>query len=450
MKNTGIRFTITQLHTFSQIESMIDALATCHAETLIEENFTMEQIYKAFRIKPPVEQKLEAAIIAGENLSKLNVTHTNTITAIDKNEWDRLLANRGSYNWDGLKFLEESFRDNPEPENNWIFDYVVITDALNKPVLATFLTTALWKDDMLSPEGVSVQVEAKREVIKDPYYLTSTIVCMGSLLTEGDHLYIDRNSSLWKEALNILLEKMATLQEKYNAAGTMIRDLKHGDDEMNSHLMDNGYFKIGMPDTHVLEPLNWANKEEFLGRLSKWSRRHIKRDVFRHEDKYEVEIVKSASPDEIVHWYELYGNVKKKSLALNTFMLPYKVFENMAKDPNWEVLTLKLKPDFDKREERKPVVVVFSYATPEKYNPMIIGIDYDFQEEYKCYKQALYQLLERARSISKNTVNLGLSASIEKQKYGAKPLQIVAYMQAKDNYSLEVVSSMNVLQSNNI
>ena len=447
IKNTGVRFTVTRLHTFKEIENMVAALAYHHAEVLKEENFPISKVYQAFKMKEPVEQKIQEVIVEIEKSSTLQVEHVNSIKEVNKEEWNALLGNRGSFDWEGLKFLEESFVDNASRENNWLFDYLIIRDDLNKPVLATFLTTTIWKDDMLAPEAVSLQVEAKRKVLKDDYYLTSKIVSVGSLLTEGEHIYIDRTSPYWKEAMNILLEKMARLQEKNKASGTLIRDWKQGDDEMDNFLMDNGYFKLGMPATHVVDTAQWGNKDTFLATLSKKNRRHMREGVFRHEDKYEVKIVKDATSEEIEHWYMLYMNVKNRSLLLNTFALPLKAFENMAKHENWEVMTLTLKPEFDSREDRKPVVVIFSYVTSEKYNPMIMGIDYDFQEEYKCYKQALYQLVERGGKLGKKAVNLGLAASIEKQKYGAKPLEIVAYMQAQDNYSLEVVSSVNVMES---
>jgi 7-keto-8-aminopelargonate synthetase-like enzyme len=446
IKNTGIRFTVTKLHTFQEIENMVAALAHHHAEVLKEENFPISKIYQAFKMKEPIEQKIEEILAAKENQSKLGVQHAPSITSIDKQEWDGLLGNRGSYNWDGLKFLEKSFTGNETPENNWEFDYIIIRNAVGKPVLATFLTTAIWKDDMLAPDGVSIQVEAKRKAMNDPYYLTSKLVSLGSLLTEGDHLYIDHTSPLWKEAMSILLEKMAQLQEKYQAAGTLLRDLKQGDEEMDGFLMDNGYFKLGMPSSHVIDRFNWSNKEEFVTTLTTRSRRHIRRDVIDLINKYDVTIATNATAKEIAYWYSLYLNVKSKSLLLNTFDLPYQLFENIARDPNWEVMVLNLKPEYDKRLERKPVAIVLSYVTDEKYNPMIVGIDYEYQEEFKCYKQALYRVIERARVLEKKAVNLGLSASIEKQKYGAKVIEIVAYMQAKDNYSLEVVSAMNVME----
>ena len=75
-------------------------------------------------------------------------------------------------------------------------------DRAGKPVLATFFTAALWKDDMLASAEVSELVEQRRA--EDPYYLTSTTFAMGSLLTEGDHLYLDRNAD-WKGALDLLM-----------------------------------------------------------------------------------------------------------------------------------------------------------------------------------------------------------------------------------------------------
>jgi len=447
IKNTGIRFTITKLHTFSEIEKMVAALAYHHAEVLKEENFPISKVYQAFKMKEPVEQKLEAIISGNEKISDLSVQNESSIINIDKNEWNSLLGNRGSFDWDGLKLLEESFSNNEKAENNWIFDYLIIKDNIGRPVLATFLTTSVWKDDMLSPEAVSEQVEAKRKLTNDPYYLTSKLVSIGSLLTEGDHLYVDRASTYWKEALRILLDKMASLQEKHKATGTLLRDLKQGDDEMDAFLMDNGLFKIGMPVTHLIDGLDWTTKEEFVSTLSTRSRRHIRRDVMDYIDKYDIAIAKNVTSDEIENWYELYMNVKSKSLLLNTFNLPFKLFRNMADAPNWEILLLSLKPEYDTREVRKPVAMVCCNVTEDCYNPMIVGIDYNYQDEFKCYKQAVYQVIERARILNKKVVNLGFSASVEKQKYGAKVIEVVAYMQSQDNFSLEVVSSVNVLET---
>jgi len=446
MKNTGIRFTITRLHTFEQIESMVAAMAYHYPRALEEEEFSMDKVYRAFKMQPPKEREIDKAVKSLVNQSGLKVQHETTINAIDKNEWDCLLGGRGTFDWNGLKFLEDSFNDNQLPEDNWKFDYLIIKDLSGKPVLATFLTTALAKDDMLSPAEVSGQIEEKRKTEGNPYYLTSKTLMMGSLLTEGEHLYLDRSSHMWKDAMQLLFEKIAELQEKYNTTVVSLRDFDSQDEEMDTLLTDNGFFKAFLPENHVLEQFDWCSKEEYIERLSSNSRRHLRKHVLRHEDKYEAKVVNCSSIKDTDYWYQLYLNVKANSLALNTFALPYKVFQNMADDKNWDVITLTLKPEFDQRKERKPVAVMFSYINNNIYNPMVLGLDYSFNKEYKCYRQALYRVVMRAKELGLSKVRLGYSATIEKRKFGAKAFTSAAYMQVKDHYNMEVLGTMSMIK----
>ena len=445
IKNTGVRFTITRLHTFEQIEEMISTLAHQYTEALKELNFPIEKVYRAFKMQLPEDQKIDDAVGTLINQSELSVQHETSIDAVDKELWDHLLGERGTFDWRGLKFLERSFKGNKKVENNWEFDYLIIKDNKGKPVLATFMTTALSKDDMLSPSVVSKQVEDKRHN-SDPYYLTSKTLFIGSLLTEGNHLFVDKSSPLWKDAMNILFEKITKLQEQYAAAVITVRDLEPGDIEMDSFLVDNGFFKINMPENHLVEDLDWCDTMEYMSRLSYKSRKHIRQFVLRHQAKYNVEVVQEYSKNDLEHWYNLYLNVKKKSLALNTFKLPFGAFKNMAADKNWEVLTLTLKSEYDHREKIRPVAVVFSYKTKSNYNPMVIGLDYSFQDEFKCYRQAIYQIILRARSLNYKMVRLGFSATVEKRKFGAKVFSPVAYVQAKDNYNMEVLGTLSAAQ----
>jgi hypothetical protein len=140
----------------------------------------------------------------------------------------------------------------------------------------------------------------------------------------------------------------------------------------------------------------------------------------------------------------LYNNVKNNSLELNTFTLPFKVFENMVSHPNWEVVTLSIKEELGIAE--KPVAVMFNYVTQEAYNFMMIGIDYNYQKDFKCYKQALYQSIMRCKEKGLQRIHLGFSASFEKHKVGAEAIPTVAYMQIKDSYNMSVIANMAVLE----
>lgn len=443
MKNTGIRFTITRLHSFSQIEKMIRTMAEELPKAMLEEGITYEDIYKAFRLPVPEEQQLEKSVasVISQALS-LRSFHYESILDIDREEWNGLFANKGTFDWHGLELLEKTFCENDLPENNWKFDYVIIKDIISgKPVVATFLTTALWKDDMLSPAAISENVELRR--YSDPYYLTSKVLSAGSLLTEGEHLFIDRSSPYWKDAMQLLFDRISSLQEKHNTNSVVLRDLHQVDGELERFFIDNGFFKVSMPDNHVVENLHWSNEEEFYRGLSKWSKAHFRKQVKRHMDRYEVCIEKNPGQADLDHWYSLYENVKNNSLELNTFTLPKKLFSQIALNPSWEVLSLKLQMDNDPGM-KKTVAVVFCFTAGDNYIPMIIGLDYTCNTEYKVYRQALYQLVMRGQALGKKSVKLGFSAAIEKKKVGAATYPVYAFMQTRDNYNAQALATMNL------
>ena len=442
MKNTGIRFTITRLHTFSQIEKMIRTMAEELPKALKEEGLCIGDIYKAFKLPAPEEQLLdkEVASVIRQALS-LKVFHCTTIRDIEKQEWNELFANQGTFDWDGMLLLEKSFQNNESPENNWKFDYVIIKNIMTgQPVVATFLTTATWKDDMLSPAAISEKVEAKR--IHDPLYLTSQVISTGSLLSEGKHLFIDSGSPYWKEAMQLLFDKINLLQEKYNANSIVLRDFRDIAPDLESFLIDNGYFKTAMPDNNVVSRMQWNGEDEFYQHLSKWSKAHFRKQVKKYKDKFEICIERNPTDDDIDHWYALYQNVKNNSFDLNTFTLPKDLFINIANDRSWEILTLKLSAGT--QEPKKTVCVVFNHIGGENYIPMIIGLDYSYNREYKVYRQALYQLVMRGKNIGKKEVHLGFSATVEKKKVGAVSYPTYAFLQIKDSYNAEILASMNL------
>jgi hypothetical protein len=279
--------------------------------------------------------------------------------------------------------------------------------------------------------------------MNDPHYLTSTVISSGSLLTEGEHLYIDKTSPFWKDAMQLFFDRVNLLQEKYNTNSIVLRDFQQVDEEFESFLIDNGFFKTSMPDNNIVNDLSWNNVEEFYQSLSKRSKQHFREDVRKHRENYEISVEKDPSEKDIDHWYSLYENVKNNSLELNTFILPKKLFAHIANDPSWEVLSLKLASPGD-RSLKKTVCVVFSHAAGDNYIPMIIGMDYSYNKEYKVYRQALYQLVMRARMLEKKKVHLGFSATVEKKKVGAVTYPTYAFMQIRDTYNAEALATMNL------
>jgi hypothetical protein len=197
-----------------------------------------------------------------------------------------------------------------------------------------------------------------------------------------------------------------------------------------------------MPDHNVVHNLAWSNKDEYYQGLSQRSRQHFREDIKKHENKFDVKIETDYSENNIEYWYSLYLNVKNNNLDLNTFTLPPKVFREMLLADKWEVLSLSVKKEFDFNGIEKPVAVVFCYKTTDIYMPVIMGLDYSYHTVFKTYKQALYQLVMRGKSLGCKQVNLGFSAVTEKKKVGAVPATTYAYMQAKDTYNFQVLANM--------
>ena len=447
MKQTGIRFTITRLHTFDEIESMIATLAEEFPVAMKEENITLHEIYNAFKVPMPEELLLDKSVDSVlKQALELKLFHYTSIHDIAKSEWNQMFEEKGTFDWEGLEILEKAFTKNDLPEDNWTFDYVLVKDMNGNIVVATFLTTALWKDDMLSTASISQQIETKR--VQDPYYLTSSVICCGSLITEGEHVYINSGSPLWKDAMQLLFEKIYSLQELHKANHIVLRDFQSSHHEFDNLMVDNGFFRIKMPDSHAILAMPWESAQEYYDSLSINSRNHLRKKVLRNSSKFKVEVITISDwQEEIEYWYQLYRNVKNKSLELNTFALPLKLFNQLAKNENWEVLQLTLN-DPTIQTNNQPCCVVFSYKTREAYIPMIIGMDYTFNQQYGIYRQALYQIVLQAKKSGKKKVLMGFSADIEKQKLGAKPTSTFAYMHTKDSYNMEALSAISVLAKN--
>jgi len=48
----------------------------------------------------------------------------------------------------------------------------------------------------------------------------------------------------------------------------MLRDFSSNDNELDTFLVDNGYFKVAMPDNHILENIDITSKDQYVESLS--------------------------------------------------------------------------------------------------------------------------------------------------------------------------------------
>ena len=116
---------------------------------------------------------------------------------------------------------------------------------------------------------------------------------------------------------------------------------------------------------------------------------------------------------ELDHLYELYRNVQRRGLELNTFPLPRAIFRHMLGAPVVGAVTLTL------RETGEVVAFGGHFMGARHYAPMVVGLDYDVVRSHGAYRQALRQAILRGRELGAKRVLLGMGATFEKTRFGA-------------------------------
>jgi 7-keto-8-aminopelargonate synthetase-like enzyme len=437
MRAGGVRFCINRNVTKTDIDQLVERLRHHYPEVLAEEGSSCAEVAKVFGL-PEFSVEVEGAAPPSRRAAPhLAVERYRSIKEIDAALWDGWFANRGNYSHAGLCLLEAVFANGEAPEERWGFHYVIIRDASGKVVLATFFTEALVKDDMFASAEVSRVLEEQRA--HDAYYLTSRSIVLGSLMTPGAHLYLDRAHPAWKEALGLLAERIRVEADASRATHIYLREFETGaDPELKTAMLDLGYVEVKLPDVCVVDDADWTDLDGYMARLGSRYRNDLRREVLKYMDEFELLTESPEQPEEILDCYDLYVNVFEKAFELNVFKLPFAFFEAMSRDPSYDVLRLIKRGD----AEKKPVAVMWSHAGKERYNALIIGLDYASVASHDVYKQMLYRTVQRARDLGCRTIDLAYTAELAKKKVGARPHPRCAYVQIADHYSQALMDTI--------
>lgn len=425
VKNTGVRITISRHNEKAEIRDLVAAMVH-HFPKALEDTYTdIHRVCKAFKLNTKVPVK---------NTSKNNLVLQleDTIIKVDKNLWNSCLGKHGVFDWEGLKFQEQVFRNNPLKEHNWTFKYLVIHDKDKNPVLATFLTVGLWKDDMLAAVSASKAIEKARK--SEPYYLTSNVLSIGSLFTEGKHLYIDEKHALKQEALDLFMQSIEGLEQNFEAKMVVLRDFsKH--ESLHSYFQGQGFVRVQMPKACKIILKENETIEGYTAKLSARNRKHFRKEILAYEPLLNVKVLKIANKHQLRQIQELYNQVHQNNMGLNTFSFPEKLFESMSEHSNWEFITVSPLND-----PNKMIGVMLCYSNgSQTYVPAFIGMDYKYLTEFYTYRQLLYQTIKRAIDLKFKNIDLGMTASFEKRKLGATIEEKYAYIQTSDNYTMELM-----------
>lgn len=155
---------------------------------------------------------------------------------------------------------------------------------------------------------------------------------------------------------------------------------------------------------------------------------------------FQVEYTSEPNEELLDTFYDLYFNVKSHNLGLNTFAYARNLFREMSVHPGWEFLMLRLKSEAD---DYGPIAgVMFCYKNAKTYVPSLVGMDYGLNSEYQVYRQLLYQTIRRAGMLGLQNIDFGFSATFEKRKLGAEIDEVFAFVQADDNFSMEMLGTL--------
>ncbi len=432
---SGLRFTLTRHHSNEDLKQLAETLAYHLPLALKEEERTYNDIERAFKIKMKHTAETESPVTSKTNHS---VQYETSIAQVDPKTWNTYLGNNGIFTWENMSMLEGVFKDQLKEEDRWGFHYFIVRNTEQKIILATFFTSVLIKDDMALPDAISRKVEILRK--ENPYLLSSRCFLMGTLISDGQHLFIDRSDPEWKSAFGKLVDKIWIEQEKADCPLLYMRDFADEDEELRDLFYGYGFVRMKMPPSHVFENPNAVSKDEYLKNLPHRRRFQLKKDVLVHEELFETTVVDKLPDEDVKHFYELYEAVRAKSLEINSFPLPFELFNQMNHSKNWETIILKLK------STNEIMAYVFAYKATDNnsYYPVIIGMNYS-QPTLKVYKQMLFQTISRGMELSKTSIFLGLTATMEKRKIGAVTINQVAYLQSKNNFNQYLIEKIRDL-----
>lgn len=425
VKNTGVRITISRHNEKQEIKDLVAAMVYHYPKALEATQTNLHRVCKAFKLETN-------GILESNHIDNITIQLEDSILKININLWNTYVGTQGVFDWEGLRFLEQAFSGNPLKEHNWDFKYLMIYDENKHLILATFLTVGLWKDDMLAKVSASKTIEAQRQ--SDPYHLTSKVLSIGSLFTEGKHLYIDETHPLKQQALDTFMQTLESLEQHFKTKMVVLRDFSKSE-PWHTYFQGQGFVRVQMPSSCQIDLNGYKTMEAYTAKLSTRNRQHLRKEILAYEPLLHIQVLKKANKEQLKQIQALYTNVHQNNLGLNTFSFPEKLFESMSNHPHWEFITIHLK---DAPEIMIGVMLCYHNGN-HTYVPAFVGMDYAYLNDFYTYRQLLYQTIKRAIAMQFKTIDLGMTAAFEKRKLGATVEDLYAYIQTGDNYTLELM-----------
>lgn len=453
----GLRIALSSIHTREQVQAVFEATARHIPAALAAAGLSRAELDAQFANVLPTFMRGDASqrrrlasqarpersppeLAGGEAraVQAFTVEEHESIEQVDRDTWNQVLGSSAYIGWDAMRLAERVFggQQQPRREHRWSFRYALVRDAKGELVAAAPFTTAVMKDDAFMQDEVSRALEAER--VNDPYLHTSLVVSMGSLLSEGRHLYLAPGPQRFG-ALARLIEVAEGEMKRRGSSTLILRDLGTEDGELDAWLNSHGFVPMPLLDSHVVD-LEWDTDEQYLEWLGSRRKRLHVREQMEHEKLYRAELWKpgrEVSPEEAAHLHELYLNVAHRNYRINLFHFPQNLIPAHLQSPDWELLVLHLDPSAGGPEDGRPVAWGALHRFGDSCRWLYCGIDYRYMgiQGRSAYRQMLLQIVRHARAMGCKQLHLGMGADIEKERFGSRRSANVAYVRADDHFS---------------
>lgn len=444
-RRAGIRLAVTSLHAPAEIRGVVEALARHVPRALAEHGIGRDELDDLYRDAVPAEswggpRPAAAAAARSPRPSTAplppgwRVEVADSVAEVDRSAWDACMAGRGASSGEALRMAEALFGGHqPLPEHRWRFRYVVVRRADGTPVAATYFSRCLHKDDMFSDARVSAEVERLRRA-GDPYLLSSRIVTLGSYLSEGSHLFLDRADPAWPAAMAAVHAEVMRAAAEWGASAVVLRDFAGDDGEMDGWMGARDFIKLPILDSYRLDLRGWSEEGRIAAAGARSKR--LLRGLIGASAGYRMRVWgangrTADDPGFAAHLDALYREVAARGLRINTYPLPADVVPALLANPAWEVVTIAP----DGHDEARPVAWYAAHQGDGHYAAFMCGVDYAHVAgtELGAYRQMLLHMTRRAREVGAHTLHMGMDAEAEKRRFGAVPHPTCAYVLAFDH-----------------
>ena len=428
----GLRVAVSSLHTEAEIEALAQSLAVRLPQVHEAHGLGREDIAAGFRevlprFAAPARRATRIEVVPREASPKYSASVVDVDALEDAGSWDAAVAGLGCIDAATLRAVAATHRpDHPQPEWRWRVRSLVLRDVEQRLVAAAPLTTCMVKDDIFMRAEVSHALERARA--EDPYLFTSRVVSLGTMVSEGPHLALPLGPR--PGIAEALVAAMRDVAAQDGATTLVLRDLAV-DHPLAGGLPGLDLVPMRIPASHVLELDAWDGPAAFAAsRESSRRRRHVE-DVYRHASRFAVEIwdhTTDVPDDALVALHASYLGLADRNRDINVFTLTVPLLRALLSCGAWSFVVL--------RHHDAVVAWAAMHRAGAHLRPLMCGVDYRpfVGTGTSPYRQLIGQIIRFAGEHGFTRVHLGMGADYEKDRFGTRTIDNVAWVRAPDDF----------------